>query len=39
MNSKRIVSLILSIVMTLQIFVFQTPVHAMEGANLTIQKS
>lgn len=39
MNSKRIVSLILSIVMTLQIFVFQTPVNAMEGANLTIQKS
>lgn len=39
MNSKRIISLILSIVMTLQIFVFQTPVHAMEGANPTIQKS
>ena len=39
MNSKRIISLILSIIMTLQIFVFQTPVHAMEGANPTIQKS
>lgn len=39
MNSKRIISLILSIVMTLQIFVFQTPVHAMEGANPIIQKS
>lgn len=39
MNSKRIISLILSIIMTLQVFVFQTPVHAMEGANPTTQKS
>ncbi len=39
MNSKRIISLILSIIMTLQVFVFQTPVHAMEGASPTTQKS
>lgn len=39
MNSKRIISLILSIIMTLQVFVFQTPVHAMEGVNPTSQKS
>ena len=39
MNSKRIISLILSIIMTLQVFVFQTPVHAMEGVNSTTQKS
>ncbi|WP_311376640.1 Ig-like domain-containing protein [Anaerococcus lactolyticus] len=39
MNSKRIISLILSIIMTLQVFVFQTPVHAMEGVNPTTQKS
>ena len=39
MNSKRIISLILSIVMTLQVFAFQTPVHAMEGVNPTTQKS
>lgn len=39
MNSKRIISLILSIVMTLQVFAFQTPVHAMEGVNPTSQKS
>lgn len=39
MNSKRIISLILSILMTLQVFAFQTPVNAMEGVNPTIQKS
>ena len=39
MNSKRIISLILSIVMTLQVFVFQTPVHAMERNKNEIQKS
>ena len=39
MNSKRIISLILSIIMTLQVFAFQTPVHAMEGVNPTTQKS
>lgn len=39
MNSKRIISLILSIIMTLQVFVFQTPVHAMERNKNEIQKS
>ena len=39
MNSKRIISLILSILMTIQVFAFQTPVNAMEGVNPTIQKS
>lgn len=39
MNSKRIISLILSILMTLQVFAYQTPVNAMEGVNPTTQKS